>query len=562
LKSFYQKNDFKTLILMCGILFYIGKSISKPELLDAFNTIAHRGPDETIEPRCVGSITYIDGSSDDVIQGFHRLSINGLDSASGQPMTLNNTILICNGEIYNHKKLAEQHGFVLNTHSDCEIILHMYNKFGITTTLQAIEGVFSLVIFDQLENKLFVARDPIGIRPSFYGFDNYNGMIVASEAKALFKLKKCNHDSIKHVPIGSYIEVNKYGTQKPVKYITLTPSQPTGAIIEPDQELLKLIEHAVEVRASMADRPVGVFLSGGLDSSAIAALAKKHIPHLRSFSIALKDSISSDLINARKVAEHLNLEHTEVFFTLDEAFSSIKELIYQLGTCDITTIRASLPMYLLSKYIKNNTDIVVMLSGEGPDEVMSGYLYNHNAPSVTDLHNEAIWRTNEMHKFDVLRADHSTAKWSLEVRVPYLCKHIVKYVFGLDPKLLDPKHNNGIEKYLLRQAISSTKLLPEDIVWRPKEAFSDGVGYNWVNGMRDYAEKCISSEKWDARHTNYPLLTPHTKEALLYREIYEEFYARQCEPMPDYYWLPKWSENKTGDPSARVLQIHSDRIKN
>lgn len=553
---------------MCGIFFYLGKYLTQTQLLEAFNSIAHRGPDETVPPHSVGELVAADESSLDIVFGFHRLSINGLDDISGQPLQYGGISLICNGEIYNHRALAEKYGFEseIKTHSDCEIIVHMYRRFGIERTLNELEGVFALVLYDSMNNKIYVGRDPVGVRPCFIARDEEGGIVVASEEKALFKC--ANRETVQHVHGGSYIQINLWKSDPVIctleehRYIDLTagPTNPPSPDDEPSVALFKLVSHAVDVRASMADRPVGVFLSGGLDSSGVAALAKVKVPNLRSFSIALKDSVSSDLVNARKVAAALGLQHTEVFFTVEEGIVAIVELIYILGTCDTTTIRASLPMYLLSKYIKQNTDIVVMLSGEGPDEVMSGYLYNHNAPSLSVLHDEAVWRTLEMVKFDIKRADHSTAAWSLEVRVPYLCKHIVSYIFSLDPILRDPKQNKGIEKYLLRKTLAG--LLPEEILWRPKEAFSDGVGYNWVNGIRDYAEKTVPLDRWEMREMLYPEMTPPTKEAFMYREIYEKFYNRSSPPLVDYYWLPKWSGEHGGDPSARVLNIHKTLITN
>lgn len=550
---------------MCGIFFYLGNYLTEEQLIQAFKTMAHRGPDETVPPHSVGLFNAADGSTLNVVFGFHRLSINGLDAASGQPMSHNGVTLICNGEIYNHLELATKYGFELKTKSDCEVILHMYSKFGIERTLQELEGVFALVIYDSVSNKLFIGRDPVGVRPCFIARDHKGGVLVASEEKALFTC--ANKDSVQHVHGSTYIEVRLWKSDPVIctleehQYIDLTagPTSDTECLDDkPSEILFKLVSHAVDVRASMADRPVGVFLSGGLDSSGVAAIAKKKIPKLRSFSIALKDSVSSDLINARKVAAALDLDHTEVFFTVEEGILAITELIYILGTCDTTTIRASLPMYLLSKYIKQHTDIVVMLSGEGPDEVMSGYLYNHNAPSLDALHNEAVWRTFEMIKFDIKRADHATAAWSLEVRVPYLCKHIISYVFSLDPALRDPKSNGGVEKFLLRKAL--TGLLPDEILWRPKEAFSDGVGYSWVNGIREYAERTVPVERWELREILYPEMTPPTKEAFMYREIYEKYYNRTNPPLVDYYWLPKWSGDHGGDPSARVLDIHKTLI--
>lgn len=535
---------------MCGILAYYGEK-SEDRLNSAFKTISHRGPDETKPPEIVGSI-----DDKNVIFGFHRLRINGLSALSGQPMRLGTSVLICNGEIYNYQKLADENGFKLETGSDCEIILHMYQKYGIFKTVQQLEGVFALSLYDYSLQQLFVARDPIGVRPCYIANEGpeQNEWAFASEEKALLTFDR---DTIRAVEGGTILTLPS-GEIK--RYINFEEIVPCSRPEDPYAELARLITHAVTVRTAMTERPVGVFLSGGVDSSIVAMLAKQVDPRIKSYSISLEGSNSTDLVHARAVAEALELDHTEVFFTVEEALSTLRDLIFCLGTCDVTTIRASMPMYLLSKYLKRHTDRTIMLSGEGPDEFCSGYLYNHNAPTPEDLHREAVWRTVELPKFDVKRADHSTAAWSLEVRVPYLCKHVVSYVLGLDPKLRDPKYNNGIEKYLLRKAFQGS-VLPDHILWRPKEAFSDGVGYNWVNSIQKHAELTVDPEQWMQRQKIYPQMTPLTKEAFMYRTIYEEFYHRTADPLVPYFWLPKWSDHG-GDPSARVLNIHKTLISN
>lgn len=538
---------------MCGIFSYFGTTLTAAELLDAFKLISHRGPDHTVNPFEITRGLWF---------GFHRLAINGLDSSSNQPLELGDSLyLICNGEIYNHQELADKYHFQkeLVSHSDCEAILHMYQKFGIEHTLRELEGVYAFVLADLKTKTIYIARDPIGIRPLFIGQCQDGGeIIVASEAKSIYRFDSFR-DSIKQFPAGSFMELGSgLANVKTFKYYDTT--QKLGNYLsDPYDTVRALVTHAVKVRALVSDRPVGVFLSGGVDSSLAAAIAKRFIPDLRSFAIGLEGS--PDLAAARIAAEAIGTDHTEVTFTVEEGIKELDRLIYHLETPDTTTIRASLPMYLLSKYIKENTDITIVLSGEGPDEVFSGYLYNHNAPSLEELHDEAHFRTRNLCYYDVKRCDRSTSAWSLEVRTPFLCKYLVNYVLNLDPSLRDPKTNKNIEKYLLRAAFAETKILPDSILWRPKEAFSDGVGYNWVSGVKAHAEQVVTNELWAARRTLYPVMTPTTREQFLYRQIYEKYYGKKNgETLIPEIWLPKWSDHG-GDPSATVLAVHQSKVQ-
>ena len=558
---------------MCGIFFYYGNKYMYSDLeykilKKAFNLIQYRGPDDTIE------LHKICEYNKNINFGFHRLSINGLNKESGQPFIIENIYLICNGEIYNYKQLADKYEIKLNTESDCEIIIHLYNKIGFNNMIKELEGVFSMVLFDGNTNYTYIARDPVGIRPLFYGkMQNFNEYIFSSEAKCLFN-ELIDLDTIKQFNQGSYLIIDEIGNLSPInKYINLfNENKYDFSYNHLIDELKKRVDHAVEIRCNVSDRPVGALLSGGIDSSIISMIAKNKLGILRTFSIGLEGG--SDLIPARIAAEAIGSIHTEVIFTIEEGLNAIEEIIRILETPDITTIRASLPMYLLSKYIKNNTDIVVVLSGEGPDEIFSGYLYNHQAPDSKSLNDDAIMRIDELPLFDVLRSDRSTASNSLEVRVPFLCKNIIDLAFGTNPDYRNPNYelNNGIEKQLLRKTFKNLKdyipdaTLEQENKWnyiinRPKEAFSDGVGYEWKKSLKDLSEAEINDYEYDNRELIYPIMTPTNKEAFLYRKIYEKYYARPSNiPLVQKFWLPTWGDHG-GDPSATVLDIHKLKHK-
>ena len=560
---------------MCGIFFYYGNYyLTSEELFKAFMLIKYRGPDETKEVHNIGD------KYGKINYGFHRLSINGLDKESGQPMNFADCSLMCNGEIYNFKELAVEYGIELKTHSDCEIIIHLYKKIGFINMLNKLEGVFSIVLYDFIKERTYIARDPVGIRPLFYGkVLNKDEYIFASEAKCLFT-SFMDTTTIKQFPASSYLIFNtKDMVHSPFRfklYCDLYINTQNSAIIpklsygQTINELRRLVNRAVDIRCNITDRPVGALLSGGIDSSIISMIAKTKIPSLRTFSIGL--ATGTDLLPAKLAAEAIGSNHTEVIFTVEEALASIEEVIRILETPDITTIRASTPMYLLSKYIKENTDIVVVLSGEGPDEVFAGYLYNHSAPSSMELQKDAEKRIKELPFYDVLRADRSTAAHSLEVRVPFLCKNIVNLSMHTDPEYRDPKskYNKGIEKKMMRIGFSDIKeYLPKSneeqcnkwkyIINRPKEAFSDGVGYEWKQSLKNLAESLISDEEYAKRNELYSIMTPENKEAFLYRKIYEKYYSRpyNC-PLVKQFWLPTWGDHG-GDPSATVLNIHSSK---
>jgi len=523
-----------------------------------FNKIKHRGPDDS-------GIRYLDIiNNKPLIFGFHRLSIIDLDEKSMQPLGYDNLYLICNGEIFNYKNLQEKYNLYSKTGSDCEVIIHLYNLFGrnkyaLQKTLQEIDGEFSFVLYDKKNKTLIAARDPFGIRPLFY---SCSGMEIcfASELKALGFRK-----NVKAFKPGSYIYREHHGKYFNIEFdtyynlsIILIKNTIYTDLSFIKYKINELLKKSVKLRL-MSDRPLGCFLSGGVDSSIVTALVAKHNPNIECFTIGLDNSV--DIKAAIKVITHLNnnganIKHHIVNFTIEEGIQSIKDVIKHLETYDITTIRASTPQYLLSKYISQNTNIKVILSGEGSDEVNASYLYNRLAPSSSELHKDSLRLVNELYMFDNLRVDRTTAAFGLEVRVPFLCKHYVEFMFCVDSSL--KMCNYQIEKKLLRDSFAEENLLPHDILYRTKEAFSDAVSSNeisWYKSLCSYIDTIITDKQFLQEQKKYINNIPPTKEALFYRQIFEELYPGR-ENILTHYWMPSWIDTK-GDPSATVLDCYT-----
>ena len=549
---------------MCGIFAYIGLGELPDNIDEYFKRIQYRGPDKsntvTIKyPKCMNRI----------FLGFHRLSINDLSDNGLQPMSYihdPNCYLICNGEIYNCKELKEKYNFETKSNSDCEIILHMYKKFGIEETVKQLDGVFAFIIYD--ENYVFVGRDIIGVRPLFVGQHEHGDIAFASEAKSLIPFcSKIDQFKPGHFGIIDLREIDDIITcryilfQIPFYYIpSINKELDEVHVIKNIKE--NLIS-AVEKRL-MSDRPVGCFLSGGLDSSIICAIMTKLLDKpVVTFSIGMADSNSPDLHYSEIVSKFLKTDHHRVEYTFDEGFQALDELIYTLETYDITTIRASLPQYLLSKYITENTDIRVLFSGEGPDEHFGGYQYLQKAPSNKELHNELIKLTTNLHYFDVLRTDRSTAKFGLEVRVPFLDKKFITNSFQTPPEYKNS--NNRIEKWLIRTAFDDVEnpFLPNEILWRKKNAFSDAVGYQWVDRLIEKIDTLITDKELENANQIYIHNPPETKEGLYYRKIFNKHYKNKSKLIP-YYWMPNnnWFSTKITDPSAKTLSCFSDDSNN
>ena len=519
---------------MCSIMGFEKKTVGKEEFQPFFDRTVSRGPDMSrIVETPSGWLC------------FHRLAIMGLTPEGMQPFRLDGDYLVCNGEIYGFRplkrELAEK-GYDFQSGSDCEILLPLFREYGLEM-FSKLDAEFALIIYNSTTDSLIAARDPIGIRPLFYGCDRSGGIVFASEAKNLVGLCKV----VRPFPPGHY-----YADGKFVRYADLTT---VDTYIRDDLETAcrkirdKLIA-GVDKRLD-ADAPLGFLLSGGLDSSLVCAISALVLgKKIRTFAIGMdKDAI--DLKYAREAADYIGADHTEVFMTREEVLQSLEEVVAMLGTWDITTIRASMGMYLCCKAIHERTDIRVLLTGEISDELF-GYKYTDFAPSAGDFQSEAKKRVDELYMYDVLRADRCISVNSLEARVPFGDLDFVKYVMALDPAM--KMNTYGMGKYLLRRAFEKDHLLPDGILWRQKAAFSDAVGHSMVDDLKAYAGEKYTDEEFESRRKQYAYCTPFTKESLLYREIFEKYYPGQAGMIKDF-WMPNksWEGCDVDDPSARVL---------
>jgi len=534
---------------MCGIFIYVSKKNITEEMQSKLVREAlkskNRGPDNS-KYRMENSKIFL---------AFHRLCINDLTPNADQPLLHPNDyniILLCNGEIYNSKELIQKYNVSTNSNSDCEIILHLYTKFGFIKTIEMLDGVFACILLDLNDNKniIYAARDPIGVRSMFIGF-NENDYSISSELKNIHKLCT-NITQFKpgHIWDSHSKTYTQYHFPKTIYYNNLI------SLKDSSLDTIKLnirtkLENAVKKRL-MSDREIGCLLSGGLDSSLVTALVSKMCPNkLKTFSIGLKGSI--DLKYAKIVANFLGTEHHEVIVTEKEMLKALEMDIYQIETYDTTTIRASTPMLLLSQYINKHTDVTVIYSGEGSDEASGSYLYFHNAPDKDLFKSETVRLLEDLCYFDVLRCDKSTSGASLEVRVPFLDKEFLEYYMNIDSSLKMCK-NNKIEKYLLRAAFEKENLLPKEVLWRIKEGMSDGVSSQkrgWYEIIQEYTNKLYTDSEFNKLKAKYPWNPPLFKEALYYREVFNKYYQNRDTTIP-YYWLPKWCGNII-EPSARVL---------
>jgi asparagine synthase (glutamine-hydrolysing) len=524
----------------------------------------HRGPDWSGVFSCERAIL-----------AHERLAI--VDVAGGaQPLysASQDQVLAVNGEIYNHKSLeaALKDPYDFRTGSDCEVILALYNERG-TDFLNDLNGIFAFVLYDRERDRYLIARDPIGVVPLFMGRDEDGHLFVASEMKAL--ASHCR--TIRDFPPGHYLD-SEVGDE-PVRYY-----QPSwrdyeavrGQPLEPSL-LREALEHAVE-RQLMSDVPYAVLLSGGLDSSLISAVAYHYKtrrieddgqteawwPQLHSFAIGLEGS--PDLAAARKASEGIGTVHHEVVYTVQEGIDALSDVIYHLETFDVTTIRAATPMYLLARRIKA-MGIKMVLTGEGADEIFGGYLYFHKAPNARELHAETVRKLDSLHKFDCLRANKSMAAWGIEARVPFLDREFLDVAMGLDPeeKMI---RDGRMEKHVLRQAFEGS--LPDEILWRQKEQFSDGVGYSWIDSLRELAEREVSDEKLSRAGFRFPKNTPVTKEGYYYRRIFESHFPGDeaagvvpegpsiaCSTPTAIAWEASFAD--CADPSGRAVKgVHND----
>ena len=552
---------------MCGIVCALDinekPEILRPQLLEMSKKLRHRGPDWS------GIF-----SDENVVLAHERLAI--VDPKSGkQPLYSKDGryVLAANGEIYNHlelrEKYAKNHDFL--TDSDCEIIIALYHLKG-KDFLNDLNGIFGFVLYDSFENKFLVARDHVGIIPLYVGWDKKNTMYVSSELKALEgkcqKIEIFPPGCIYHSDDKNYVKwYNK-------SWMNFDSVKNNETRIE---DLKKSLEDAVH-RQLMSDVPYGVLLSGGLDSSITSALAKKFsakriesndkddawYPQLHSFSVGLKGS--PDLKAAKIVAKHIGSIHHEINFTVQEGLDALRDVIYHIETYDVTTVRASTPMYLMARVIKS-MGIKMVLSGEGADEIFGGYLYFHKAPNSKEFHNETVRKIEKLYQYDCLRANKSLAAWGIEGRVPFLDKEFMDVAMNINPtdKMINEER---MEKWVLRKAFES--YLPKKVAWRQKEQFSDGVGYSWIDSLKELVENEVSDNDFKNANKKFSFQTPMSKEEYYYRSIFEEHFpsktAAQTVPsVPSVACSSpvalKWDKSfqELNDPSGRAVQnIHKD----
>jgi len=538
---------------MCGIFAYLGNTIDADAIENAYKKTQKRGPDNHVLKSIHKNVTF----------GFHRLAIMDPSYKGNQPLfhPTKPYAIICNGEIYNHKKLVRENNFETYSDSDCEVILYLYEKYGIDKTVRMLDSeAFAFCIYDGEKKEFIVARDRFGVRPLFIGTRANNEIIIASEAKSVIDLL-VNNDVLEQFIPGTWksYDINTYSEKETRKYYDKKYAISTDS----DEKLIcskirNLLIESVKKRL-MSERPIGCLLSGGLDSSLISAIVAREFKLkgkgiLNTFSIGMKGS--TDLKYAELVAEHIGSKHHTIELTEQDFLDAIPEVIYHVESYDTTTIRASVGNYLVGKYIKENTDITVVFNGDGSDE-QSGYLYMANAPDIYAFKEECERLLSEIHYFDVLRSDRAlSSNWSLETRAPFLDTDFVNYYMSIYPELkIYPKNSERIEKYLLRMAFDNERLLPSVVLWRRKEAFSDGCSSNersWHNIIQEHIETIVSDEEFERLSKKYEINEPQMKETYYYRTIFENFYPNRGNLIP-HYWLPKWNGNQK-DPSARELE--------
>jgi asparagine synthase (glutamine-hydrolysing) len=556
---------------MCGIVCALDikqkVEILRPKVLEMSKKVRHRGPDWS-GIHC----------GDNVLLAHERLAI--VDPQSGnQPIysSDNKLILAANGEIYNHRKLKDKLNIKYNfqTNSDCEIILALYKEKGINF-LDDLNGIFGFVLYDADNDKYLIARDHMGIIPLYIGWDKFGTFYVASELKAIEGI--CN--KIEIFPPGHYMSSSN---SNPVKWYKRDWMEFNSVSNNETnfEELQNALEQAVH-RQLMSDVPYGVLLSGGLDSSITSALAKKYsknrvesddkkaawYPQLHSFAVGLVGS--PDLKAAKLVADHIGSIHHEVTFTIQEGLDAIKDVIFHLETYDVTTVRASTPMYLMARVIKS-MGIKMVLSGEGADEIFGGYLYFHKAPNPKEFHNETVRKLEKLYQYDCLRANKSLAAWGIEGRVPFLDKEFMDVAMRINPKdKMITKER--MEKWVLRKSFEN--YLPPSVAWRQKEQFSDGVGYDWIDKLKELVEIEVSDNMFENAKFTFPFQTPMSKEEYYYRSIFESHFpsetaAKTVPSVPSVACSTpialEWDKSfkNMNDPSGRsVSNVHLDSYKN
>ena len=531
---------------MCGIFAVVSSNISDDATFEKknFHKGKNRGPEMSICKKINNHILF----------GFHRLAINGYTNPeSEQPIELNNCVLICNGEIYNWKYLHEKLNMPMITGSDCEIIIHLYKKFGIKYTLNILDGVFAFVLLDKSNNEIFVARDPFGVRPLFYLDSNDAGYrhVFSSELKMMIHM--IDNTNVSQFEPGSYAKINvetgekitqKYFNPVSTKFYTLNNIEE-----EYYEHVRNALTQAVSKRVSNTDREIACLLSGGLDSSLITALVAKTLTDpskLKTWSIGMKGS--EDLKYAKKVANYLGTDHTTIMLSKKDFLDAIPTVIYTIESYDTTTVRASVGNWLISKYVRMLSKSKVLFNGDGSDEITGGYMYFHMAQNALEFDDECKRLLKDICYFDVLRSDRSISSNGLEARTPFLDKNFVQTYLSIpeDIRFQSMKKTN-IEKYLLRKAFDNTDILPKEVLWRTKEAFSDGVSTekeSWFETIQKFAKE------------QFPSMSGSEAEKYWYKKIFDEYYPN-CEKVIPYFWMPRFVE--ATDASARTLSVYKNK---
>ena len=563
---------------MCGIFALLNYNKTKLDTNLIGNQAQkgqHRGPD-----------SYKIDINNNIFLAFYRLAINGLDKKSDQPLKYNNKILICNGEIYNYIQLYKLMGIKPMTNSDCEVIIHLYEKYGIEYAINCLDGVFAFVLIDNDLDKIYIGRDPFGVRPLFIlssknqnkewsETSEQNILGFASEMKQLYYFTN-NIDTIKYngennlfvnqFEPGTYMELEKTDDNKWVlcqdkRYANfhLTRINPDNSEMSMEtvtNNIHDIFCEAVYKRVISSDRPIACLLSGGLDSSIVASIVSKiYDKPLETFSIGLEGS--EDLKYAREVAKHIKSNHTEVVVSEEDFFAFIPKVIQMIESYDTTTVRASVGNMLISQYISETSDAKVIFNGDGSDELMGGYLYMNHAPDSLEFDNECKRLLKNISKYDVLRSDRSISTQGLEPRTPFLDRDFVMFYLSI-PSNYRFETNKKQEKYLFRKAFDRDDYLPKDVLWRRKEAFSDGVSSqsrSWYQIIEEMVGK-QKNIKYD-HNIVYDHNPPETMEQLYYRTIFENIYKDQAHLIP-YFWMPKYID--ATDSSARTLEIYNTEL--
>ena len=541
---------------MCGIFSVLNNVIDIETVEKAFNKGWKRGPESNVLKI---------NNTKSFILGFHRLAINGYQNPNyDQPININDCILICNGEIYNWKKLHFSLNIPKHTGSDCEIIIHLYKKYGIEHALRLLDGVFAFCLYDKKKDTMYFARDLFGIRPLFMA-NVENVIMFSSLMKCFTDFDKYGKVNVTPFTPGTY-SMFKYDSSwkhvKTEKFSLSTITQnPNWSWNEAFKIIYDSLNNAVKKRILNTDRPIACLLSGGLDSSLITGLVKKNLPEdviLHTWSIGLEGS--EDLKYAQKVADYLDTNHHSIVVSEKEFLEAIPEVINAIESYDTTTVRASVGNWLISKYIKENSEAKVIFNGDGSDEVSGGYMYFHYAPNKLDFDYECRRLLKDIHYFDVLRSDRSISSHGLEPRTPFLDKTFVQNYLSIPNDLRYTAHMKGCEKYLIREAFKHKDIIPREVLERTKEAFSDGVSSNkksWYEVIQDYLKENYTPKETDETYSKMHN-PPKTLEQKYYRDIFNQKFPTFDNVIP-YFWMPKFID--ATDASARTLGVYKDKQK-